>query len=100
MHACKKGLELGSVHPWSGGMKGVFARCNKKTAVQVCTLTIMHYCPVTVNINAMIAYPSFLYWQPNLAALCVLNITLMGVYFRRLKKTMTSMSLYLILAQS
>ncbi len=59
MHARKKGPELGSVHAQSEAMKDVFARCHKKTAVQVCTLTIMHYCPVTVNIDAMIACASF-----------------------------------------
>jgi hypothetical protein len=59
MYACKKELELGSVHAQSEAMKDVFARCHKKTAVQVCTLTIMHYCSVTVNIDVMIACPSF-----------------------------------------
>jgi hypothetical protein len=59
MHTRKKGPELGSVHAQSEAMKDVFARCHKKTAVQVCTLTIMHYCLVTVNIDAMIARASF-----------------------------------------
>jgi hypothetical protein len=59
MYARKKELELGSVHAQSEAMKDVFARCHKKTAVQVCTLTIMHYCSVTVNIDVMIACPSF-----------------------------------------
>jgi hypothetical protein len=32
-------------------MKDVFARCHKKTAVQICTLTIMHCCLISVRIN-------------------------------------------------
>jgi hypothetical protein len=59
MHAPKKGPEMGSVHAWNKAMKDVFARCHEKTAVQECTLTIIHYCPVAVNIHAMIAYASF-----------------------------------------
>jgi hypothetical protein len=59
MRACKKGPEMGSVHALNEALKDVFARCYEKTAVQVCTLTIMHYCPVTVNIHAMIAHASF-----------------------------------------
>jgi hypothetical protein len=59
MHARKKGPELGSVYAQSEAMKDVFARCHKKTAVQVYTLTIMHNCPVTENINAIIACASF-----------------------------------------
>ncbi len=50
MHARKKRPELGSVYAQSEAMKDVLARCHKKTAVQVCTLTIMHYCPVTVKL--------------------------------------------------
>jgi hypothetical protein len=53
LHARKKGPELGSVHAQSEAMKDVFPRCHKKTTVQVCTLTIMHYYPVTVNFDAM-----------------------------------------------
>jgi hypothetical protein len=59
MHARKKGAELGSVHAQSEAMKDIFVRCHKKTAVQVCTSTIIHYHPVTVNIDAMIACTSF-----------------------------------------
>jgi hypothetical protein len=47
MHARKKGPELGSVYTQNEAMKDVLARCHKKTDVQVCTLTIMHCCPVT-----------------------------------------------------
>jgi hypothetical protein len=59
MHARKKRAEPGSVHAQSEAMKDVFAKCHMKTAVQVCTLTIMHYYPVTVNIDTMIACASF-----------------------------------------
>jgi hypothetical protein len=58
MHVRKKGPELGSVHAQSA-MKDVFVRCHMKTAVQVCTFTSMHDCPVTVNIDAMIVCASF-----------------------------------------
>jgi hypothetical protein len=44
---------MGTVHAWNEAMKDIFARCHEKTAVQVCTLTIMHYCPITVDIHAM-----------------------------------------------
>jgi hypothetical protein len=59
IHARKKGQELGSVHAQSKAMKDIFVRCHKKTTVQVYTLTTMHYCLVTVNIDAMIACASF-----------------------------------------
>jgi hypothetical protein len=59
MHAREKGPEPGSVHAQSEAMKDVFARCHEKTAVQVCTLIIMHYYPIPVNVNAMIACASF-----------------------------------------
>jgi hypothetical protein len=55
MHACKDGPEGDSVHARNEAMKDVFARCHEKTAVQACTLTIMHCCLVTVNTDAMIA---------------------------------------------
>ncbi len=71
MHTHKKGPEMGLVHAQSEAMKDVFTRCHKKTAVQVCTLTIMHYCLVTVNTDAMIARASFQYWQTDLTALCM-----------------------------
>ncbi len=50
---------MGSVHAWNEAMKDVFTRCHEKAAVQVSTLIIMHYCPVTVNIHAMIAFAIF-----------------------------------------
>ncbi len=53
MHARKKGPEQGSEYTQSEAMKDVFARCHKKTDVQVCTLIIVYYCPVTVNIRAI-----------------------------------------------
>ncbi len=52
MHARKKGPEMGSVHARNEAMKDVFVRCHEKTAVQVCTLTIMNYCLATVNTHA------------------------------------------------
>jgi hypothetical protein len=60
MHACKKGPELGSVYTENEAMKDVLTRCHKKTDVQVCTLTIMHCFPVTVNIRAIATYATFL----------------------------------------
>jgi hypothetical protein len=60
MHACKKGPEPGSVYTQSEAMKDILARCHKKTDVQVCTLTIVYYCPVTVNICALATYVTFL----------------------------------------
>jgi hypothetical protein len=42
MHAHKERPEWGSVYVQNEAMKDVFARRLKKTAVQVCTLTIMH----------------------------------------------------------
>jgi hypothetical protein len=60
MHARKKGPEPGSVYTQSEAMKDVFTRCHKKTTVQVCTLTIVHYCPVTVNIHTIATYATFL----------------------------------------
>jgi hypothetical protein len=60
MHARKKGPEPGSVYTQSEAMKDIFARCHKKTDVQVCTLTIIYYCSVTVNIQAIATYATFL----------------------------------------
>ncbi len=54
MHAREERPEWGSVHAWNEAMKDVFARCHKKTAVQVSTLTIMHCCLITVNTHIMI----------------------------------------------
>ncbi len=42
MHARKKRPEWGSVYAQNEAMKDVLARCHKKTAVQGCTLTIIH----------------------------------------------------------
>jgi hypothetical protein len=60
MHARKKGPEPGSVYTQNEAIKDVLARCHKKTDVQICTLTIMHCCPVTVNIRAVATYATFL----------------------------------------
>ncbi len=60
MHARKKGPEPGSVYTQNKAMTDVLARCHKKNDVQVCTLTIMHCCPVTVNIRAIATYATFL----------------------------------------
>jgi hypothetical protein len=60
MHARKKGPELGSLYTQNEAMKDILARCHKKTDGKVCTLTIMHCCPVTVNICAIATYVTFL----------------------------------------
>ncbi len=60
MHARKKGPEPGSVYTQNEAMKDILARCHKKTDVQVCTLTLMYCCPVTVNICAIATYATFL----------------------------------------
>jgi hypothetical protein len=60
MHARKKGPAPGSVYTQNEAMKDVPAKCHKKTDVQVCTLTIMHCYPVTVNIRAIATYATFL----------------------------------------
>jgi hypothetical protein len=59
MHAREKGPEPGSVYTQSEAMKNVFARCHTKTAVQVCTLTTVHYYPINVNIHAIATYATF-----------------------------------------
>jgi hypothetical protein len=102
MHARKEGPERGSVHARNEAMKDIFARCQEKTAVQVCTLTIMHCCLVTVISHAMIACVTIWCQLPILAVpVCTeLTTTLMGVYFPQVKNTMTRMSLYLIPAPS
>jgi hypothetical protein len=41
MHARKERPEWDSVYAQNEAMKDILARCHKKTAVQVCTLTIM-----------------------------------------------------------
>jgi hypothetical protein len=55
----QEGPEPGSVYTQSEVMKDVFMRCHEKTDVQVCTLTIVHYRPVTVNIRAITTYATF-----------------------------------------
>jgi hypothetical protein len=42
MHAHRVRPEWGSVYAQNEAMKDVFARCFKKTAVQVCIVIIMH----------------------------------------------------------
>ncbi len=71
MHARKKGLEVGSVHARNEATKDVFARCHEKTAVQACTLTIRRYCPVTVNIHAMMQMLLSNIGNLTLPSLCV-----------------------------
>jgi hypothetical protein len=86
IHARKKGPEPGSVYTQSGAMKDVFARCHEKTDVQVCTLTIVHCCPVAVNIRAIVTYAIF--YNRQFSSLCMyesVTVTLTDVYFRRLK---------------
>jgi hypothetical protein len=41
MHAYRERPEWGSVLAWNEAMKDGFARCFKKTTVQVCTVIIM-----------------------------------------------------------
>ncbi len=41
-HTHKERPEWGSVYAQNEAMKDILARCHKKTAVQVCTLTVMH----------------------------------------------------------
>jgi hypothetical protein len=60
MHARKKGPDPGSVYTQNEAMKDVLARYHKKNDVQVCILTVMHCCPVTVNIRAIATYIAFL----------------------------------------
>jgi hypothetical protein len=74
MHDCKKGPEVGSVQARNKAMNNVFVRCHEKTAVQVCTLTIMHYCPVTVNIHAMMHMLLSNIDNLTLPSLCVYKI--------------------------
>ncbi len=87
MHARKKGPELVSVYTQNQAMKDVLARCHKKNDVQVCTLTIMHCCPVTVNIRAIATYVAFLRSKISISVYMYksMTISLTDVYFRRLK---------------
>jgi hypothetical protein len=45
---------MGSVYAQNEAMKDELARCHKKTAVQVCTLTVMHYRLISVRIHIVI----------------------------------------------
>ncbi len=69
MHTRKKGPEPGSGYTQNEAMKDVLVRCHKKTDVQVCTLTIMHCCPVTVNIRAIATYAIFLQLATSISML-------------------------------
>jgi hypothetical protein len=51
MHARKERPEWASVYARNEAMKDILARCHKKTAVQVCTLTILHCCLVSTCIH-------------------------------------------------
>ncbi len=51
----------GSVCGQKGTMKGVFARCLKRTDVQVCTLTIVYIFFWNFNIHALATYIPFLF---------------------------------------
>ncbi len=73
MHARETGPEVGSVDARNESMKDVFA-CHEKTAVQVCALTIMHYCPVTVNIHTMMHTLLSNIGNLTLPSLCVYRI--------------------------
>ncbi len=103
MHAHKERPEWGSVYAQNEAMKDVLARCHKKTAVQVCTLTIMHCHLVSTCIHdydCLFDYSVFDYL--SLPFLHVKNMirTLTDVYFRRLKINHDAHIIYLILASS
>jgi uncharacterized membrane protein len=67
-------------------MKDVFVRCHKKTAVPVCTLTILHCCLVTVNIALLQHMLPSNNWQlPSLCMYKNLTVTLTGAYFSQVK---------------
>jgi hypothetical protein len=88
MHARKKGPEPGSVYTQSEAMKDVFARCHKKTDVQVCTLTIVYYCLVTVNIRAIATVLTPPSDDQQFSSLCMyksVTVILIGVYFSQAK---------------
>jgi hypothetical protein len=82
MHAHKKGPELGSIYTQNEAMKDVLARCHKKTDVQVCTVTIMHCCPVTVKIRAIPFYNQQL---PSLCTYKSVTVILTDAYFSQVK---------------
>jgi hypothetical protein len=88
MNAHEGRPEWGSVYAQKEAMKDALARCHKKTAIQVCTLTIIHCRLVSVHIHVM----TCLYFYP---ALGYLSLPLLHVQnlihnsnwclFRRLK---------------
>ncbi len=51
MHARKERPEWSSVYAQNEAMKDVLARCHKKTAIQVCTLIIIHCHLVSICIH-------------------------------------------------
>ncbi len=89
MHAHEGRSEWDSVYARNEAMKDAFARCHKKTAVQVCTLTIMHSCLISVGINVYdpLVLPSSIQLSiiPILCVYRICIITVICVYFRRLK---------------
>ncbi len=68
IHAHKGRPEWGSVYARNEAMKDIFARCLKKTAVQVCTLITMHYCHVSTCIICLINFFIRLSASVNLAS--------------------------------
>ncbi len=87
--ACsQEGARAGfSIHP-ERGYEGRIREVKKKTAVQVCTLTIAYYCSVTVKIHAIATYATFRQWatfDPMHVQNKSLTVTLTGVYFLQVK---------------
>ncbi len=86
MHARKKGPEPGSVYAQNEVVKDVLMRYHKKTDVQVCTLTIIHCCPITVNIRVIATYATFLRTEiSSLYMYKCMTVTLTDVYFSQVK---------------
>jgi hypothetical protein len=86
MHAHKKGPEPGSVYTQNEAIKDILVRCHKKTDVQVCTLTIMHCCPVTVNIRSIATYATFLLLATSISMQYKgVTVTLTVDYFSQVK---------------
>jgi hypothetical protein len=88
MHARKERPEWGSVYAQNEAIKDVFARCQEKTAVQVCTLIIMHCCLVIANIHVMICtcyHPALAIYPCHPCMYRIGFITLTGVYFLQVK---------------
>jgi hypothetical protein len=78
MHAHRERPEWGSVYARNEAMKDVFARCFKKTAVQVCTVIICS-CHLVMSCNSCIML-LFLH-----SGKLIHNTVLICVYFCRLK---------------